>query len=243
MGILLVIVYEAVLPLILIAVLIGSFFIFLMSLSDSPNEKTKRIVILGSSMSGKTTLWKQLKDRLVGYDDHVSTSGKTVIASNEYRTTGLATIDSFKVKYKENEVRILATKDIGGGDLWVKYYDELITEDGTFIYFLVDLTKLQDAKQEIRSRLQLISKHIKDKKLSNCGFKIVATHFDEYEKKMEGQDYMTVREKAINDVLKSLADKKIKNCALNIDIKHIMVANLLDSFYISEIKREITQEG
>lgn len=243
MGILLVIAYEAVLPLILIAVLIGSFFIFLMSLSDSPNEKTKRIVILGSSMSGKTTLWKQLKDRLVGYDDHVSTSGKAVIASNEYRTTELATIDSFKVKYKENEVRILATKDIGGGDLWVKYYDELITEDGTFIYFLVDLTKLQDAKQEIRSRLQLISKHIKDKKLSNCGFKIVATHFDEYEKKMEGQDYMTVREKAINDVLKSLADKKIKNCALNIDIKHIMVANLLDSFYISEIKREITQEG
>ncbi|WP_337582068.1 hypothetical protein [Prevotella pectinovora] len=243
MGILLVIVYEAALPLILIAVLIGSFFIFLMSLSDSPNEKTKRIVILGSSMSGKTTLWKQLKDRLVGYDDHISTSGKAVIASDEYRTTGLATIDSFKVKYKENEVRILATKDIGGGDLWVKYYDELITEDGTFIYFLVDLTKLQDAKQEIRSRLQLISKHIKDKKLSNCGFKIVATHFDEYEKKMEGQDYMTVRDKAINDVLKSLADKKIKNCALNIDIKHIMVANLLDSFYISEIKREITQEG
>lgn len=243
MGNLLVIVYEAALPLILIAVLIGGFLVFLMSLPDSPNEKTKRIVILGSSMSGKTTLWKQLKDRLVGYDDHVSTSGKAVIASGEYRTTGLATIDSFKVKYKENEVRILATKDIGGGDLWVKYYDELITEDGTFIYFLVDLTKLQDAKQEIRSRLQLISKHIKDKKLSNCGFKIVATHFDEYEEKMEGQDYMTVREKAINDVLKSLADKKIKNCALNIDIKHIMVANLLDSFYISEIKREITQEG
>ena len=243
MGNLLVIVYEAALPLIIIAVLIGGFLVFLMSLPDSPNEKTKRIVILGSSMSGKTTLWKQLKDRLVGYDDHVSTSGKAVIASGEYRTTGLATIDSFKVKYKENEVRILATKDIGGGDLWVKYYDELITEDGTFIYFLVDLTKLQDAKQEIRSRLQLISKHIKDKKLSNCGFKIVATHFDEYEEKMEGQDYMTVREKAINDVLKSLANKKIKNCALNIDIKHIMVANLLDSFYISEIKREITQEG
>ena len=40
-----------------------------------------------------------------------------------------------------------------------------------------------------------------------------------------------------------MTDKKIKNCALNIDIKHIMVANLLDSFYISEIKREITQEG
>ena len=35
---------------------------------------------------------------------------------------------------------------------------------------------------------------------------------------------------------------EIKNCNLNIDIKHIMVANLFDSFYIDEIKREITRE-
>lgn len=52
-----------------------------------------------------------------------------------------------------------------------------------------------------------------------------------------------MRDAAINDVLKSLTDKKIKNCNLNIDINHIMVANLFDSLYIDEIKREITQEG
>lgn len=109
--------------------------------------------------------------------------------------------------------------------------------------FLVDLTKLQDAKQEIRSRLQLISKCLKDKKLKDCGFKIIATHFDEYEKSKENQEYMVVRDAAINDVLKSLTDKKIKNCNLNIDINHIMVANLLDSLYIDEIKSEITREG
>lgn len=108
---------------------------------------------------------------------------------------------------------------------------------------MVDLTRLQDAKQEIRSRLQLISKCIKDKKLNYCGFKIIATHFDEYEKNMENQGYLVVRDAAINDVLKSLTDKKIKNCNLNIDINHIMVANLFDSLYIDEIKREITQEG
>ena len=227
MGILLAIVYEAMLPVWIIAIMFGGLIALLIGLASSPNEKTRRIVILGSSMSGKTTLWNQLKNLKVG-DDYV--------------TTGQTAIDSFKVKYKDHEVRVLATKDIGGSDAWVKFYDELITEDGTFIYFLVDLTKLSDAKQEIRSRLQLISKCIKDKKLNYCGFKIIATHFDEYEKNMGNQGYLVVRDAAINDVLKSLTDKKIKNCNLNIDIKHIMVANLFDSFYIDEIKREITRE-
>ena len=228
MGILLAIVYEAMLPVWIIAIMFGGLIALLIGLASSPDERTRRIVILGSSMSGKTTLWNQLKNLKVG-DDYV--------------TTGQTAIDSFKVKYKDHEVRVLATKDIGGSDAWVKFYDELITEDGTFIYFLVDLTKLSDAKQEIRSRLQLISKCIKDKKLNYCGFKIIATHFDEYEKNMENQGYLVVRDAAINDVLKSLTDKKIKNYNLNIDINHIMVANLFDSLYIDEIKREITQEG
>ena len=36
-----------------------------------------------------------------------------------------------------------------------------------------------------------------------------------YEKSKENQEYMVVRDAAINDVLKSLTDKKIKNCNLN----------------------------
>lgn len=229
MGILLAMVNEAMLPIWIIAMMFGGLSALLIGLASSPNKRTRRIVILGSSMSGKTTLWNQLKNRKVGYD-YIPTPGQTAI-------------DSFKVKYEDHEVRVLATKDIGGSDTWVKYYNDLITEDGTFIYFLVDLTKLPAAKQEIRSRLQLISKCIKDKKLNYCGFKIIATHFDEYEKSKENQEYMVVRDAAINDVLKSLTDKEIKNCNLNIDIKNIMVANLLDSFYIDEIKSEITREG
>lgn len=229
MGILLAMVNEAMLPIWIIAIMFGGLSVLLIGLASSPNKRTRRIVILGSSMSGKTTLWNQLKNRKIGYD-YIPTPGQTAI-------------ESFKVKYKDHEVKVIDTKDIGGSDAWVKYYNELITKDGTFIYFLVDLTKLSDAKQEIRSRLQLISKCIKDKKLNDCGFKIIATHFDEYEKSKENQEYMVVRDAAINDVLKSLTDKKIKNCNLNIDINHIMVANLFDSFYIDEIKREITLEG
>lgn len=229
MGILLAMVNEAMLPIWIIAIMFGGLSVLLIGLASSPNKRTRRIVILGSSMSGKTTLWNQLKNRKIGYD-YIPTPGETAI-------------ESFKVKYKDHEVKVIDTKDIGGSDAWVKFYNELITKDGTFIYFLVDLTKLSDAKQEIRSRLQLISKCIKDKKLNDCGFKIIATHFDEYEKSKENQEYMVVRDAAINDVLKSLTDKKIKNCNLNIDINHIMVANLFDSFYIDEIKREITLEG
>ena len=44
-------------------------------------------------------------------------------------------------------------------------------------------------------------------------------------------------------VISKTINKKIKNCNLNKDMKHIMVANLLDSHYIDEIKSEITREG
>ena len=226
MGILLAIVYEAMLPIWIIAIMFGGLIALLIGLASSPDERTRRIVILGSSMSGKTTLWNQLKNRKIGYD-YIPTPGQTVI-------------DSFKVKYKDHEVRVLATKDIGGSDAWVKYYNELITEDGTFIYFLVDLTRLQDAKQEIRSRLQLISKCIKDKKLNDCGFKIIATHFDEYDK--NNYNLLEKTKKAKAEVISVLTDKEIKNCSLKIDLDHIMVANLLDKSYINSIKKEIAQE-
>ena len=223
------IVNEAILPVWLLWVLGGSILVALFcGLSSSPDEKTKRIVVFGSKASGKTTLWNQLMDKKV---------------VTEYRTTDQEKIESFNFFANNRFVRVLATKDIGGGDMFVRYYNELISENGTFVYFLVDLTRLHETKQEIRSRLQVISKCIKDKKLLNCGFKIIATHFDEYEKSKENQEYMVVRDAAINDVLKSLTDKKIKNCNLNIDINHIMVANLFDSLYIDEIKSEITREG
>lgn len=225
-------VIEAMWQLLPLAILFGGLIALLIGLASSPNQKTKRIVILGSSMSGKTTLWNQLRNRAVGYK-----YAPTVVLSD---------VESFTIKIDSREVKVLATKDIGGSDMMVRYYDELIKENDTFIYFLVDLTKLQEAKQEIRARLQLVSKCIKDKKLNNCGFKIVATHFDQYEEEYKkGKDnpgYMVVKEAAINDVLNILTEKKIVGCKLNIDTNHIMVANLLDSFYINEIKREITLE-
>lgn len=124
--------------------------------------------------------------------------------------------------------------------MFVRYYNELISENGTFVYFLVDLTRLHETKQEIRSRLQVISKCIKDKKLLNWGFKIIATHFDEYDK--NNYNLLEKTKKAKAEVISVLTDKDIKNCSLKLDLDHIMVANLLNKYYIDIIKKEIAQE-
>lgn len=219
------IVNEAILPVWLLWVLggsIGSILVALFcGLSSSPDEKTKRIVVFGSKASGKTTLWNQLMDKKV---------------VTEYRTTDQEKIESFNFFANNRFVRVLATKDIGGGDMFVRYYNELISENGTFVYFLVDLTRLHETKQEIRSRLQVISKCIKDKKLLNCGFKIIATHFDEYDK--NNYNLLEKAKKAKAEVISVLTDKEIKNCSLKIDLDHIMVANLLDKSYINSIKKK-----
>lgn len=223
------IVNEAILPVWLLWVLGGSIGSILVALfcgmASSPDENTKRIVIFGSKASGKTTLWNQLMDKKV---------------VTEYRTTDQEKIESFNFFANNRFVRVLATKDIGGGDMFVRYYNELISENGTFVYFLVDLTRLHETKQEIRSRLQVISKCIKDKKLLNCGFKIIATHFDEYDK--NNYNLLEKTKKAKAEVISVLTDKEIKNCFLKIDLDHIMVANLLDKSYINSIKKEIAQE-
>lgn len=219
------IVNEAILPVWLLWVLggsIGSILVALFcGLSSSPDEKTKRIVVFGSKASGKTTLWNQLMDKKV---------------VTEYRTTDQEKIESFNFFANNRFVRVLATKDIGGGDMFVRYYNELISENGTFVYFLVDLTRLHETKQEIRSRLQVISKCIKDKKLLNCGFKIIATHFDEYDK--NNYNLLEKTKKAKAEVISVLTDKEIKNCSLKLDLDHIMVANLLDKSYINSIKKK-----
>lgn len=212
---------EAIWPLWLIGLLAGSVVAaFLSGLMSSPDEDTRKIVILGSSGAGKTTLWDKLRSKI----------GRT-----SYYQTNQECVDSFSITVADKTVRIPKTKDIGGNDFAVQYYQDLINEDGTFIYFLVDLTKLDVTKQEIRARLQVISKIMKDKNLEKCGFKILATHFDEYSRIKS-----TRPEDAVAEVQKCLSN--IKNCSIKIDIDHIMAVDLTNDFYVDKIKKEIALE-
>lgn len=185
----------------------------------APNEKTKSIVILGSIASGKTTLWNRLRG--LGYkEEHVQTSE--------------AIIDSFKIQGKEHEVTIKSTKDFGGGNRWVKYYDELINED-TFVYYLIDLTRLDEKTcKETRSRLQKIFKIISENNFNNCGLKILATHFDEY---IRQNKYS--KDKVIDIVKEFIGFDNLKGTEKINFSKAVLAVNLLDNNDISIIKEDI----
>ena len=142
----------------LIYALLGYFFL-------KPSKKTKKIAILGIKGAGKTTLWNGLRDE----------------SDVETVTTHYQKIEEFSLKSGKDEVKIASTKDMGGGDYYVPYYDELI-EDGTFVYFLVDINTIKENKDAIRMRLRKIFNMIKGESggagKKDCGFKILVTHTD-----------------------------------------------------------------
>lgn len=188
-------------------------------------SKTKHIVILGSKGAGKTTLWNRLQNKIDG--------GKTL-------PTDLEPVNSFIIMAGDRSVRISSTKDVGGDDLWVKDYEEIIKSDGIFIYYLVDLTNLHEKarKQEIRARLMKISEIIKNKNLKNCGCKILATNYRAYQEsgleKQYGSPAAYVKQVLQIHTLGPLS-MKIED--------FVSPVELTDDKCINKIKEEITQTG
>src|SRR5574344_2467765 len=182
-----------------------------------PTFMTQNIVILGSKGSGKTTLWNQLRGR---------------ITDTKYTPTGYDNINCFIIRGPKNIVVVSSTKDLGGDDIWINldYYEKLINRDGTFIYFLVDLTRLEETKREVRARIKKISTIINDKKLKNCGIKILATFYDKYRQ--------NTLEPAITYITKILNLKPDNNSKVKLSDR-ILTVNLLDNNDIEIIKNEI----
>lgn len=201
---------------IIIGALIGLAITGGIILYCSPSKETKKIAILGAIASGKTTLWNKLRDQ---------------VCPEHYSPTYEDPIDKFDISIDGRTVSICATKDIGGSDDWVQDYESVIQE-GTFIYYLVDLTKLQDKRQDTRSRLQRISIFIKENNHKDCGLKILATHYDVYS---NNKGYPS-KDDAAREVKQVIDAKSIKD--FDIDGRVIAV-NLLDPNDIEIIKREI----
>lgn len=202
-------------PFILGGPLVGLIYLLLKEMLDRPIKKTTKIVILGEKGVGKTELWYRLQGKTPPVD-YVAT------AENRIEKFLLGT----KIKEgKKQEVYVESTTDVGGGENYVKSaYEEHINQDGTFIYYLVDLTQLKERKEETLIRVRYIASIIKEKSLKNCGIRILATYLDKYGKS-EGE-----AKKAVADMFGS----KIK-----MDLERIQPINTTDPNDVEKIRQQI----
>lgn len=182
--------------------------------------KTKNIIILGSKGSGKTTLWSQLQNKILNLSP---------------APTDIKSVEKFKISANGRTIMVPSTKDIGGGNDWVTSYANIINKDGTYIYYLVDLLNLHEKNMalEIKARLMKISSIIKDKKLKDCGCKLLLTNKKIYEEKLEEKFGS-----ALEYAQKTLKLNK-NGLMLKVD-DYMMPVELTDSADIDKIKEEIT---
>lgn len=196
-------------------------FTFIVSfLQNTFSVKTKNIIILGSKGAGKTTLWSQLQNKILDLSP---------------APTDMKRVESFKISTNGRTVMVPSTTDIGGGNDWVNSYSNIINKDGIYIYYLVDLTRLHEKNMalEIKARLMKISSIIKEKKLKDCGCKILLTNKKKYETQYKSKYGSPL--KYAQDTLKF----NHKGLSLKID-DFMMAVELTDSTDIDKIKEEIT---
>lgn len=185
-----------------------------------PLKDACKIAIFGSKASGKTTLWNQLRHKC---ED-----------CNCPPTLGIDDINSFDIEFDGKIKTIAKSKDYGGSDDFVKDYEQVISA-GTFIYYLIDLTKLDDFEKETNARLAKIMMIIKDKKISDSvGMTLVATHYKEYKDSHPGKNKQDARNELISVL--GLSNKKFKYFADN-----IMVAELTDKNDIQQFFKQIVE--
>lgn len=176
-----------------------------------------RLIVLGSEASGKTTLWKRLKEEKFG--------------NMSYDPTVESKIEKFKVEIDDDSTVIESTEDIGGGDDCVCFYDTLIKGHGTVIYYLVDLTNLKC--REVRARLLKISKIVEQKEYKGCCCKIIATHYDKFE-----ENKVLSQENAAGKVKQLLDIRSITGMTLDI-ADTVLAVNLNNDDDISRIKKDV----
>ena len=171
-------------------------------------KKKVKIAILGGKGSGKTELWRALQGK-------------------KNTSEGGTSIDQIPTFDLDDKVSVIKTLDIGGGDDWVGYeYDKLI-ENSIFIFYLVDMTRIDEIINETRQRIRKIIP-LKGK---NCELKIIATFFDKYK---------GTKEDAINEVYKKLFDKPISGLPEDLNFKeNIQVMCTLKEEDIKELKNQI----
>ena len=168
----------------------------------------KKIAILGPQESGKTELWCALQNK-----------PRTSIV-----TTSNEPIEKFCLGSKSDGTKVYVekTQDIGGSDKYASLYDRLVTE-GTFVCFVLDITKIECADYRQQPLVQFLK--IREK----CsGYIILATHIDKY----RGDRSQGL--KVVRDYFAPLEAYGIDRTTLNVKLVNLKNAN-----DIQEIRKEV----
>jgi len=194
--------------------------------NPKPTQETKTIAILGLKGSGKTTLWKRLRNE----ECH---------KGEEYPTQKTEHFKDFKTGNK----LILQPCDIpGDSEVVDEYYRELIKE-GTFIYYLIDINSLsdKDTKKKNTSRLLKIAKILKENsEIKNIGFNLIITCYDEKKngtkEEARKQVLSSVNSSSLwGKVMEILKKSKTKNV-----IEITKIGDLFDDKFMDEIRNDIS---
>lgn len=158
-----------------------------------PNKKTVKIIILGPQYSGKTELWCRLQG----------------IVNKSKGGTGKDEIKEFVLGKKKDGTSVIVEDsiDMGGGDLYVKEYDKQIVSDGIFIYYLIDVRKIKQDKEDTKLRLRKIASLVTKNSLHNCGITILGTHIDTDD---EDGKYPGTKEDAKKEIIREILGNTIK---------------------------------
>lgn len=131
-----------------------------------PNGEMRRVLILGTAGSGKTTLWGHLRG------DREGAVSKTTIGDK------IGTFE-FAKNAKGEPIYIEKTEDVAGMEEFVRHWKSKIQDD-SFLLFVFDVREL-DAESKvkaIKTRLRVIAEVIKEKGFKNIGMYWVGTHLD-----------------------------------------------------------------
>lgn len=158
---------EAFIPLLwpvgtIIAILLA--WLLKVMLSD-PNGEMRKVLILGTAGSGKTTLWGHLRGANKGVSKN--TMGDKLEAFE------------FAKNAKGEPIWIDKTEDVAGMDEFVRNWKGKIESD-SFLLFVFDVRDLDrsDKVKNVKARLKVIAEAIKEKGLKNVGMYWVGTHLD-----------------------------------------------------------------
>lgn len=162
---------EAIVPLIPALIALGGAIVaatVIIIMLSEPNSETVSIAILGEKGAGKSTMWNYLRG-----------------IKGTPQVTTISDIEEFVFATKSDgtQLKIKRTKDLGGGQGFVQGYDDVIVENGCFIFYFMPMDSMKDeaARTRIKSRKDKIYRLLEERKLKDYGVKFVLTYADKFD--------------------------------------------------------------